>query len=412
MDGNDYWIIREIREKPEAEQIPELHRLFEVFSRRGWNRGEIPEGGWNVGYSDWPSAEEVEKDLMGKRGFYGAIRNICGTNLPKNFEEVYARFQRNAEQMMKLSNMKDDERRNLPTHNFFPYFDDFDFHVKLIAAERCWENGTRLADITFTPDFVARGGFADIYKAVGKDGKNYALKVFHMHQQLNRFHQESRGRVVHGIFKNLWNAREIVSQNPFAALRALPDSEWYLMDFAPGISVDEMIKQNPDAFLDRRAVHAMQVYARMLEDLHFKGFTFGDNKWSSVIVNDGSVKICDYDTVSTPDSELPALTTPVYSSREHLTYSAINQLSDLESFALMIDHLFNGETMNEGVDQWEFGKIRNDEAKQNKKTHPAERFKKMPKNLAGVVSGVLNYPRDESLVARDFVSAIKEDYKI
>ena len=104
----------------------------------------------------------------------------------------------------------------------------------------------------------------------------------------------------------------------------------------------------------------------------------------------------------------PYLAHASYSSREFYERDTPTKQSDLESLALMTDHLFLGATFQD----YDRSSKSREEASSNKKIYPKNRARKIPKQLRKVVSGLISYPRDDSLTAEDFVSAVRQDYGV
>lgn len=392
--------------------------------------GHIPLGGWDVGYNDWPSLSHVKEVLARHERFYALLQEVFGDSPPPVFTQLYKRFRRNSQQMLKLTGIDKPEMFKTPTIEFFPYFDDLESSLRQSCQQGAWQNGVRLDDLVFQLEFVARGGWGEIYKVRDKTGKEFALKLFHPQQKLNRYHQEGRYRRVEAMFHNVWQAKDVVSQSPFTALRILPhtEGEWYLMDFFQGTEVQDLIVRRKHPHTDKELTRRILLtYAGMLQSLH-PNFLFGDNKWRSVIVGEEEVKICDYDLLVSKETVQDALnpsnhmSTREYSSREHLLHGSSREdtvliprtpSSDLEGFALMIDEYFSEMTWAEEfrLKDYEFRQSRVTEAEDNKRKYPQVRAARIPRQIRQLVVPLIQYPRDDSITAQDFISAINLDFR-
>ena len=83
------------------------------------------------------------------------------------------------------------------------------------------------------------------------------------------------------------------------------------------------------------------------------------------------------------------------------------QQGDLEALSLMIHHLYFGDALFDFNDKRE-----NHNAQINVRGYPSEFNSKLPKQLAQVMIPLITYPRDDSITAKDVVSAIKLDYGV
>jgi len=154
----------------------------------------------------------------------------------------------------------------------------------------------------------------------------------------------------------------------------------------------------------------------MLKLLHSTGRVFGDNNWGAVLVGADDIKICDYDTVSfqteinQPGHFAAHTLNKHFASREQLVKGLpITSQSELESFALMIDAVFNGYDRRPIEEFWE---DRKQQAIRNLRKYPGSRRGNLPSNLGQVVSPLIRYPRDDSVDLDDFIQAIKRDYGV
>jgi hypothetical protein len=358
--------------------------------------------------------KKIREELSWASEFYTRLKEFCGGQLPEEIQGIYETFEKSRARTEELLGLSWETRRALPTHEVFPYWNRFN---EVIHQEM--ENGWKSIDlekITFLPEIIGRGGFSTIYRAQSEENKMYALKLFH---SLNHFVDPFNGRrrAYEQIAKNLKTQKELFSKEPFASLVALSQGydgilKSYLMNYVSGVTVKETVENKviiPKETLGRVLI----TYSQMLEFLHNQDKLFCDNNWGAIIVNDKEVKICDYDFLA--DKKDVALDTfyPVtlrYSSFENLLCKGLTISSDLESFALMIDNLFVGRAfLGEKHEEERRTKAA---AEINKREYPKERISKIPKNIGKLVSALITYPRDNSITASDFLSAIKQDYKI
>ena len=186
----------------------------------------------------------------------------------------------------------------------------------------------------------------------------------------------------------------------------------YLMDFIPGKTIGDSLENKID--LPKETIgRVLMTYAQMLDSLHNQNKLFGDNNWGAVIQNNEDIRICDYDFVTSIENvssdELHAFAF-IYGSQEHYLEKGLNKSSDLEGFSLMMDHLL----VKKSFLGYEFEDRQKNRAsvKSNKRIYSKARIAKLPNQLKKIVPALINYPRDNSISAKDFVSAIKEDYKI
>jgi hypothetical protein len=146
----------------------------------------------------------------------------------------------------------------------------------------------------------------------------------------------------------------------------------------------------------------------MVEMVHGRDMIVHDNNWRSVLFGDGDVRICDFDAISPPRHASPRLKSVEYSSREQLLTVTPTFAGDLEGFALMIDslliggHLITAKTEEKHVIA----------ARINNRKYDKRRQAKLPHHIREVVTPMLTYPRDNSIQASDFVSAISADYRM
>jgi len=393
------------------EKRREAERLLDIFDCPGI--GEIPGGYIVVHPFERKYSDAIEELDLYSRPFFDELASIFGDNSPEIFQKLMTKFERNYNHMLELAGMEPSDLYNLPTHKTFPFFDDFDGYVRM--SKVAWSN-ISLTNLTFTPNFVGKGAFADVYQVSDNDGNKYALKLFRRKSQMKPFLWELYSSYINHILRNVKKNKELFSQKPFAAPRActntLQSCCWYLMDFSEGESVQDKLDNGENLVKDKELTERILLtYANMLKMLHSFGKLFMDNSWSCVLINDDEIAICDYDLIASSDdpengTKFIAGHTP-YRSRETIWAKFPSPSSELESFALMIDHLFFGKpiitTKNE--------RNHKRSAKQNKREYPLERKGKLTPMLEQIVPPLITYPRDDSITIDDFISAIKQDFK-
>jgi hypothetical protein len=377
----------------------------------------IPRGYYSPWTHFWPEREQVESVLgESETNFFGPLKELFGDSPPDVLDRMLETFHRNKAHMLKLTDMSSQERCDLPASEFPPYFDDFDFYVKQYVEKGWFDVSTRR--MTFTPELIGKGGTAGIYKAVGEDGKLYALKLFHPKHKVGAIGRDEWYHQMGRVMNNVYERRELVSKEPFVALRAIPTrghvAQWYVMDLFEGKNVQEQL-QAKERFDEQLKHRVLSTYANMLKTLHDQGMVFVDNKWSSVLFNSEQVAICDYDTISlleelnTKGHFARMVRTRQYCSREQFVSKLpFSFQSELESFAIMIDELFLDKPFRS--DDWDDYMAHIKIAEANSREYPKERREKLPSNLREIVPGLLTYPRDDSFTIDDVVGAIELDF--
>jgi hypothetical protein len=244
--------------------------------------------------------------------------------------------------------------------------------------------------------------------------------------------------VLYKIKENIISHIDDLSEKPFLAPLIIPDhAHWYVMEFGRGETVESRMRRE---HIDHEtAGRILLTYGQMLKQLHAKQMCFVDNQWRSVLVCDDDVRVCDYDLVSSvedlnhhsvtkeflfgPEKEevehrhfARFVHTLCYSCREvYVRDAPRNHSSDLESFALMADRLIIGDHfIGADGEHWTEGMRKEAEqrkaAEENQRAYAKHRAAKLPKHLRQIIPGLIQYPRDDSITAADFVAAIKLDY--
>jgi hypothetical protein len=400
--------------KDPLERRREAERLLQVFDDPV--RPEIPRG-YAVFNPFNADVGRLTRQVY-ERGisFFTELKSFFGDNPPTLFVRLYERFRRNYEHMAKLSEMGLFQIYDLPTHQIFPFFDDF--YGSVMQVERVWSD-INLKEIKFKPDFIARGGFADIYRVEDQEGRKYALKLFRSMTQMRPISWDLHQKVVRYSLENVYKKRVLFSQKPFTRPRAVTDSrfggpKWYLSDFFDGDSIGKRLDQDENLASDRvLAGRVLIVYAEMIKKLHSLNALFIDNNWDSVLFNDTDVAICDYDLVTKAEDmanqPFIGIGHLIYWSREHFLRDGINSAqSDLESFALMIDHLLYGKSLLDIENRLYNRRC----AEGNRRDYERARELRLTPQLRQVVPCLIRYPRDESITIDDFIAAIKQDFQV
>jgi len=413
------YIIDEVAKIEDLEKRKkETDRLAKCLEDR------LPYGGHNPPfYPGDTERETIKRWAIESEADFARLKELCGGEFPEFLKEYYAAYQRRREHTERLLSLDSKKSRRQNICDYFPYWDDFNrfMHKKFDNVKADID----VSKLRFLPKLIGKGGFAEVY-AIITEGKqdgdyDYALKLFFpsfMHQA--DFERPYVRKRVNRVIKNLQLQEEFLKQEPFVQIHAREwrgdswETEWaYIMDYVRGQDVKEMIEKNPEVFRDKQLTgNILLTYAKTLNLLHKNGRVFVDNSLDAIIVGDTSIKICDVDNII-PITELEEGHSPYhlhYSTREQVLEKKPSYSSDLEAFALMIHHLLFKKPLL-GTD-WEDRTQNKQKAEENKRVYLKEFQRRLPKQLSLVVSALINYPRDDSITAEDFISAIKEDYGI
>jgi hypothetical protein len=401
-----------------GERVSEADRLLSIFSHP--HSDQIPAGRLYVKEPAtgppvlWPAKKEFLRRVKGEREVFERIEALFPNGQPETLKILKQRFEYGIEMSLKLYEYdKNLVRRD--HHQLPPYAYGFESLLKNVQN---YYRGIPLEDITFTDKFVGHGTFAAVYLAEAKDGKKYAVKIFNPVWQYldHRIHNTNFCAIQRAMLDSLKTNEELLKYEAFAQVRGVyrPESRepWYMMDFLDGKSVADMIQDKDDIPAKKRQ-KILLTYALMLQHLHRQNHLFIDNGWGSVIVNDSSIGICDLDVISREDENTGeklctgvAPHKPNYASREQLLRKGkLTKVSDLENFALMIDHLFTRKYFLV-CGGWEQDKKEMGKAEDNYRKYPARRAKKVPKEIRTLVHDLISYPRDDSITIDDFVKAL------
>ena len=289
---------------------------------------------------------------------------------------------------------------------------DFDREVKESAKGFLYRD-TKLEDVEFTSQSIGYGGYANIYLAQTRDGVKLALKKFNI---------DAGEKDVDKIKRNIAHGLEsgVLLSKQFTRPKIVPDlmsGKWYVMEFFDGQNVKEMIRKNPvlgeNPDLTGRI---LATYADMLSLAHENELLFQDNSWGNVLVNGDEVRVCDYDLMhaegSTPINS--GLGTFIYGSREQILGIKLKKSSDLEGFALMMDHLINARPLRRLCF---FNRLSTEEISAVNQRAESDSFnykasENIPHGLREVLTGLIKYPRDDFITAEDVREAIRQAYKV
>jgi hypothetical protein len=382
---------------------------------------EFPNGAYNPrNYADKLSDEWYENEIKSCRKFYERLSGIFGNTAPKIFIRLKKDFEKNVGITYKLLDLRRRDYKgelSLQTHKFFPWCVDFDR-----ASKTVFKYGRSFVDLEklcFTDELIGSGGLANIYKVESEENHNYAFKLFHPDYMFSRGIIEERQEAKYEIEKNLLENIRIFNQEPFTKLRGISTGREYslenplylLMDFAEGESLLQLIQSKSEILNDREIVGKIFLtYANMLKGLHNKGLIFVDNNPGAIIVGKEKVRICDYDFVR-PKGKSCSFRASYYFSREQLLFKRpLTEKNDLQGFARIIDEICMQGNLCEL-----YGSEYREQVKNDNYEYPPERVQKLPLNLRKVIPIVLTYPHTnhaDSISIDDFVSAIREDYKL
>jgi hypothetical protein len=385
-------ILARLKEMPPEERLGKLEHILAVHADR------VPRGIWEPAY-DWPSIEHVEAELALDRQFFSEVQSLVGVP-SSSVEEVRELFERNAEQMRKLTRAGDG-RESLRSYEFPPFFGRF--NEELHCVERAYFT-VRLDDLTFTTEFLGGGGFAEVYKAQHRDGRSFALKLFQHPHKRQRWERATAhySRLIRIIMGNVADNFDMLQHETFARPALVPQHThgWYVLEYVDGKSMQSLMESQQ--LTPEITASGLLTYATMLSLVHRSGTCFIDNNWGAIMIGKEN-KVVDYDAMPKMPSDAYPFCVLRYASREHCREEPFKPISDLESFALMIDCLFVGIPFLER-DRLDLRPL--DYSRQ----YPGERASRIPEHLRQVVVPLIQYPRDESIRAEDFVSAIMSDY--
>lgn len=402
-----------------AERRAKVTEELTLYSRPSMEDYGVIPNGFYYPHSHWPMEREIEKTFTESDDFFSTIDSwFEGSEKPDIVLKLATRYKSNKQRMIPLMRLSNEKRYALPTHEFPPFFENFDASVREMARR-----SSDVSDYIFQPNLLASGGFADLYRIRDIYDNDFVLKLYHSQYKRGIMERDFWHLTVGEILRNLVNRKSVLAQNPFIPLQYVSESGFYIMDYARDSTVRSILNSvdlrcklgrartlKKDGWKDR----AVKGYGDMLTTLHHAGLVFMDHCWSSVFLGESCVQIGDLDFISSLDDANSANSVigkrphhVYYASREHrLPKLPYTIASELESFALMIDHIYNGTTWR-SVDTWESSLLLDNEMMLNNKKYPSQRKRKLPFRLQKVVSGLLQYPRDDSITLEDVVREMK-----
>ena len=316
-------------------------------------------------------------------------------------------------------------------------------------------------DVSYSK-IIGAGSFGKVVKIDLKSGKSYAMKLFFkdfLYSKNNHGSQAPKLRQIvtesidhieknYNDYKNKFIVDIIPSNRKLLSL-----DRTYLMKYAGSVSVRKEIFENKNFANDNKfqAGIILQNYSSMLKNLHDKGYIFHDVDWQSVFFNkeENKITVTDVDFVSKLEKVNKIvfkcdifghqgdnlISRPLFTrygkmdymhkeyhfrkieTRKNLVDFSFN--SELQSFALMIDIFYNGDTLlryfsngvrnKSGVSKFRKLLLGGRELKNNVE-YPKERYELIPDNLQSIVRDLIR-PTPLKYTANDFISAVNLDYK-
>lgn len=408
----------------------ELERTLSELENK--NGSGMPSGVTGLDFLDSPKDVAGFQRYLeeGEEFFYELSRLFRGDD-PEVLIRLKRRFSENKHIAQAFVQISPDSRKICNLDQLPHFWLDFNSSAKgLLHGYRDGCDDVRIDDLVITDNILGKGGFSFVYKANGRGGEEYAVKLFRPRSSFpfsERFSTFLSWKVRDDILRGLSARKNIFSSWPFIPVRTICKSGGYVMDYFKGNNVGGILHSEEIGGLpfelkhERDNVHSLLLaYSSMLSRVHHEGLVYNDNSWSNVLLGweDGGARVCDYDLVSTL-KECEDRKAKCYwghnqvSPREKSLPSRdkpICQSSDLESFALMIDRLFNDDYLicREGVSS-DLARL---EASNNRRIYDPERASKIPQKLRPAVIPLIQYPRDDLITADDLVSAIKDEYKV
>lgn len=414
--GNFGFVVEKLEEMETVEQrIAEAPRLFSIFMGQYVPTGAINPRCWHLNKD--PSDSRIREGFGYYDDFWEKVKELFDGTLPEEIESHYKNFCRNLKRTKELLELDDSARRTLLIHEMFPFWGNFNEAVHKMFRHK-WED-FNVSELNFSTEPLGTGGYASIYKAKQKP---YVLKLFH---HLARFNgglgdQQIRRRQYELINHNIGENKELFHKEPFIPVRANSyiyrgdlngDTVAYVMDFFEGESFSKIIEKVPEKLNKELVGKALLTYALMLEKVHALNKVFIDPAWDNLLVKGDEMKICDVDFLTSIDKLDGNLLFPAhqaYASYEHCISQQPTFSGDLEGLALMAHHAIIGESFID-TSTWETQYENRKKAKANQRNYTSKYKKRLSKNLRDIVTPLITYPRDNSITASDFVSAIKMD---
>ena len=130
---------------------------------------------------------------------------------------------------------------------------------------------------------LGQGGFGEVYYAVSDGGREVALKVIQQHHEI-----ELRG------VRQCMNLKSPHLVSIFDVKLNDKDVPFVIMEYVGGVSVRDIIQENPEGVGRARAVFLVHEIAKGLHYLHEVGIVHRDLKPENLFFENGIVKIGDY----------------------------------------------------------------------------------------------------------------------
>lgn len=395
-----YFIIDQIRQAPPQERTELAQRLLRTFQGTHF----IPRGYYPLESFD---EEAITRMLDAQQPFYTKLEELV-EHPPKIFFDIKARFDKASTQMRRVASMSEKQRWRVPLTQWPEYAYDFQQAVQRQFYDSHDCISPLAKRMRFTKKRLGKGGFAEVYR--GTDGKKeYAVRIAHPPGKWNSYYAREREKLVGEIRENLYAKKELFQARPFVVLEEVAPSRYNeaicIMELFRGKSVESQIEALQED--EETRTRLLRTYAEMLAYLHKKQLLFVDNCWANMLYSATDAAVCDYDFVSSiPELEkgrFEGVFTKRVASQEQLLHKEFSPSSDVESFALMIDQIYNGDTLREEKTPIEFYKII---ARLNKHRYPRERKRKIPKKLRDLITPVISYPKDRSITIDDFLRVL------
>ncbi len=396
-----YYIIDELRKVSQEERTVLAERLLRNFE----GTHHIPRGYYDLERFE---AKEIGKLVTTEQNFFIDLEALV-VQPPKRYFDLKKRFERASTQMMRVANLPEKRRWTVPLNKWPEYIYDFQGAVRrqFIDHHNCISPLAKR--MHFTQRRLGKGGFAEVY--MGKEGdKEYAVRIGHPLGKWNAYYARERSKLLEQIKENLYAKRELFQARPFVILEDVSPARYgealCIMELFKGKSVRSELKKglrdNPDT-----KARIVQTYTHMLSYLHQRNLLFLDNSWSNMLFSETDAAVCDYDFVSSipelQSGRFNEILTKTTASREQLLQREWSASSDLESFALMLDQLYNEEPLQqEGMEIEAYKTI----AQANKRRYSRERQRKLPKRVRDLVTPLITYPKDYSITIDDFLAVL------
>ncbi len=420
-DVRHNYIVRELEQTPADKRAAEAPRLLRAFDHPRCH--EIPR--LELGIDSFAC-------LMPDRKKYNDWRTYCRDvfryvlDLPLREDDrawiknhFVAEMDRRDKICQKLYDVEKRLRarggtlRRLPSHCIPPYALDWKKTIIGDEGDRPFEGGT-LADLDITTRLLGMGAFGDVYLARGKDGHEYALKLFHPESlQVRWGNTERLGVTNHRLVNNVRGLSGMLNASgmfaryvAFCAEQGWSGNDaWYISDRVRGISATKHIRRHPPQ--DAVTQECVRAYASVLRHLHNNALIMCDNHWSHIIVTpDKKCTFIDADMITREGGDwvLRANGKGYFCEEFIHEYPEPTMTGDLESFALMLDHVYNpGNGWIRMDSDRTFARL-----KTKRPPYTKERATTLPAPLREIVRDLVNRPRNDTITIDDVCAAIEK----